>query len=75
MQVLCPGTKRIGFLVENYPSSLIPTSKLANPSQNTSYDKDNSFEHSGINFPKFWSLDVGIDYVWPEHRMLREISS
>ena len=32
---LAPGTWKIGFLVENYPHSLIPRSKLANPDQNT----------------------------------------
>jgi len=34
MKELHPGTKKIGFLVENYIYSLIPRSKLANPGQN-----------------------------------------
>ena len=36
MKKLRPGTQKIGFLVKNYPYSLIPRSKLANPGPNTS---------------------------------------
>ena len=36
MKELRPGTYKIVFLIENYPYSLIPRSKLANPDQNTS---------------------------------------
>ena len=32
-----PGTWKFGFLVENYPYSVIPRSKLVNPGQNTSF--------------------------------------
>ena len=34
MKELRPGISKIGFLVKNFPYSLIPSSKLANPGQN-----------------------------------------
>ena len=36
MKELRPGTWKFGFLVENYPYSLLPRSKLDDPGQNTS---------------------------------------
>ena len=33
------------------------------------------FDFSGVNLPNFCRLDAGIGYSWPEHRILRQISS
>jgi hypothetical protein len=52
MKELHPGTKNIGFLVENYVYSLMPRSKIANLGQNASkllfawenQGKDNIYE-------------------------------